>query len=125
MAESKGGEGRTIPINDTVYNMLVNKERLCESVLTGASGRQTYADYLIGRFKQYILKAGLNPKLHFHYLRHTFATLLVQDGTPIYELKELLGHKDVKTTQIYSHMEVDTLRGAVARLDRMKLVSDQ
>ena len=77
------------------------------------------------RFKQYILKAGLEPQLHFHHLRHTFATLLVQDGTPIYGLKELLGHKDVKTTQIYSHMEVDSLRGTVARLDRMKLVANQ
>ena len=42
-----------------------------------------------------------------------------------YGLKKLLGHKDVKTTQICSHMEADTLRGAVARLDRMKLVSNQ
>ncbi|MBN1186107.1 MAG: tyrosine-type recombinase/integrase, partial [Bacteroidales bacterium] len=121
----KGGIGRTIPMNATVYDLLSSKLPTCEYVLTNANGKKLYPNYMRERFKQYVLKAGLNPKLHFHHLRHTFATLLVQDGTPIYELKELLGHKDVKTTQIYSHMEVDTLRGAVARLDRMKLVTNK
>lgn len=119
----KGGKGRTIPMNGTVYQMLSNKQRVCEYVLTGANGSQLCPIFLAKRLKRYVRELGLDPKLHFHNFRHTFATLLVQDGVPIYELKELLGHKDVQTTQIYSHMEVDSLRGSVARLDRMNLAA--
>jgi len=50
-------------------------------------------------------------------LRHTFASWLVQKGVSIYEVSKLLGHADIKTTQIYAHLRSDDLRNAVKVLD--------
>ncbi len=89
----KGRTERTIPMNDAVFDLLYNKNRTCEFVLTNASGGKLCPDFLWKLFKKTILRVGLNPKFHFHHLRHTFATLLIQQGVPIYEVQKLLGHK--------------------------------
>jgi site-specific recombinase XerD len=49
-------------------------------------------------------------------LRHTFATWLVQKGVSIFEVQKLLGHSDIKVTQIYSHLAASDLHGAVNRI---------
>lgn len=53
----------------------------------------------------------------FHSLRHTFASWLVQNGTPIFTVSQLLGHADLKMTQRYSHLAPDTARQAVQTLE--------
>lgn len=73
--------------------------------------------WIVHNFKKYVLKANINPKLHFHSLRHTFASWLVQKGISIYGVCKLLGHADIKTTEIYAHLRNDDLRNAVERLD--------
>ncbi len=52
-------------------------------------------------------------RLTFHCLRHSFASWLVNNKTPIYTIQKLLGHQDLKTTARYAHTSDDTLRGAV------------
>lgn len=52
--------------------------------------------------KRIAIIAGINKKLTYHVARHTFATLSISLDVPIYVLKEMLGHKDIKTTQIYA-----------------------
>jgi len=51
-------------------------------------------------------------------LRHTFASLLVTDGTPLLEVRQLLGHSTIKMTERYAHLAPDNLKSAVSRLDR-------
>lgn len=58
-------------------------------------------------------KSNLNDKIHSYSLRHSFASILVQRGISLYVVKELLGHKDPATTQIYSHLQQQNLRDAV------------
>jgi site-specific recombinase XerD len=61
--------------------------------------------------------AGFNNAIHFHSLRHSFASNLVQKGVPLYTIKELLGHSSISTTEIYSHLNMESLREAIKTLD--------
>ena len=56
------------------------------------------------QFKKSVIKSGIDSKFHFHCIRHTTASWLVQKGAPLYSVSKLLGHKDIKTTQIYASL---------------------
>lgn len=58
-------------------------------------------------------------KVVFHTLRHTFASWLVQAGTPLYTVAALLGHKTIEMTQRYSHLAPDSLRIAAMRIEEI------
>lgn len=60
--------------------------------------------------KNSIKRAGINKNVSTHSLRHSFATHLLQEGAGIREIQELLGHEDVSTTQIYSHLNIKKLK---------------
>lgn len=79
-------------------------------------GKEMTARQIQTKSRYYILQAGLNKKLNFHSLRHTFASWLVQRGVSIYEVSKLLGHADLKMTQIYAHLKQDNLETAVNKL---------
>ena len=91
-------------MNRKLVDMLESRSQIYPYVLTNAHGKKLYPDYLRLSFERSVLKAGLNPKFHFHHLRHTFATMLIHKGVPIYEVQHLLGHRSVNTTQIYAHV---------------------
>lgn len=115
---NKSRKIRTIPMNQIVTRILIQRKRANESsnVFT-YKGEAIKQDFIIHKFKKFIRKAGLNDALNFHSLRHTYASWLVQKGASIYQVSKLLGHADVKTTQIYAHLATKDLSKVVNLLD--------
>jgi len=64
-------------------------------------------------------KADINKRVTSHTLRHSFATHLLESGTNIRVVQKLLGHADVKTTEIYTHVLQQNLAAAVSPLDQL------
>lgn len=68
-----------------------------------------------GIVKRNACKAGLGEAVSPHWLRHSFATHLLEHGPPIRAIQEMLGHADIGTTQIYTHVDARRLHGAHAQ----------
>ncbi|WP_250312154.1 site-specific tyrosine recombinase XerD [Rickettsia endosymbiont of Oedothorax gibbosus] len=125
----KGNKERMVIINEqaalslldylTIRNNFISKKHLksqnylfCSSAASGHMTRQNFAILL----KQAAIKAGLNPdNISPHTLRHSFASHLLEGGADLRVIQELLGHADISTTQIYTHIQTKHLKLALDR----------
>ncbi len=116
---TKSKKGRVIPINTNLKSLFLNRRpriiniKNADFVFFRIQGVHLNENYVSKKFKEYVRAAKLDEEIHFHTLRHSFASLLVQRGVSLYVVKELLGHEDLATTQIYSHLQQQNLRDAV------------
>lgn len=119
--KAKGNKSRIVFLNDELCEYLwsylqtrlplTNKALFCNSYNNRMRPRN--ANIII---RQYTRKAGIDKYMTAHMLRHTFATILVQKGVDIITIRDLLDHKDVSSTQIYTHSSEDRQRGALQKL---------
>ena len=108
--KTKGVE--TLPISEQAYNLLGEPKAPTENVFKGL----TYSAYQNKHLFQWIGAAGITKDITFHCFRHTYATLQLFNGTDIYTLSKLLGHKDLKTTQVYAKIVDAAKREATNRI---------
>ena len=117
---SKNKRERIIPIHQKVKAILQARFQLGKPennlVFYKYEDVKLNEDFVSKQFKKAVRAANLNDKIHFHTLRHSFASALVQRNVSLYAVKELLGHENIKTTQIYSHLQKDNLSLAVSSL---------
>lgn len=128
--ETKGKNQRYIPICEEALAALTNllpkppfvipldkSGRNCTYVFTKTNGKKYTGDYFSRRFKRACKAAGMDKGIHFHTLRHSFASNLAQKSVSLYTIKELLGHSSISTTEIYAHLNMDSLKEAIKKLD--------
>jgi len=108
---------RKIPLNKNLKEILLDwykKEfKKSEYVIHTAEGNKDMRVY--EKIKYFLLKLGITGDLH--KFRHTFASHLINSGVGLYEVSKLLGHNDIKTTMIYSHLCPNFLDNQINRLD--------
>ena len=110
--KTKGVE--MMPISEQAYSFLGERKEPTDKVFEGL----TYSAYENKHLYQWIGAAGITKDITFHCFRHTFATLQLSKGTDIYTVSKMLGHRELKTTQIYAKIIDQTKREAA---DKIKL----
>jgi integrase/recombinase XerD len=121
----KGNKERIVPVGKVAAGYLGEYIKTVRPVLTGenqlstiflsATGRKLRPGDLHRILKAYREKAHLPDNITTHSLRHTCATEMLKGGASIRHVQELLGHADIQTTQIYTHVVVTDLKKAHAR----------
>lgn len=111
--KTKGTE--TLPIGEDALKLLSEKGNPEDRVFQGLK----YSAWHNIKLQQWALRAGISKTITFHCARHTYATLQLTLGTDIYTVSKLLGHKDLKTTQVYAKIidERKTLAANKIKLD--------
>lgn len=78
-----------------------------------------YSAYMNTALSQWVLRAGITKQITFHCARHTYATFLLTKGVDIYTVSKMLGHRELKTTQIYTKVIDQKKRDAVNVFDEV------
>lgn len=110
--QGKGGKERLVPIAPALRPWLESYQRKIRSqkpaggaFFVNRLGRALNRQYVFRLIRRLSLEHQLPPTTSPHTLRHSFATSLLKDGADLRVIQELLGHSDISTTQIYTHLD--------------------
>ncbi len=117
----KGSKERIVPVGGSALRWIERYVRECRTALQGRGASQDVL-FLNARGKplsrmsvwnivqDYTKKAGITKEVHPHTFRHSFATHLLEGGADLRSVQEMLGHADIATTQIYTHVDREYLK---------------
>jgi site-specific recombinase XerD len=116
--QGKGGHERSLPLNEEVLHVL-RQYRLArggakgdEAFFRSREGGALSRNAIYERVRRHASQARIQKRVSPHRLRHSFATHLVQEGVGLVTLRDLLGHRQITSTQIYIHLTAQDLRKA-------------
>jgi integrase/recombinase XerD len=123
LCEGKGSKQRMVPLGKRAVEALdlymrqsrpvLSKGRNLQEVpwlILSRSGRPLRREAIWELVKRYALRAGIDPDISPHTLRHSFATHLLAGGADLRQIQEMLGHASIQTTQIYTQVESSRLQ---------------
>ncbi|MGI6412444.1 MAG: site-specific tyrosine recombinase XerD [Syntrophomonadaceae bacterium] len=122
----KGNKERIIPVNQTSIDwieryltrargLLLKKNREDRTLFLNSNGKPMTRQGFFKILAHYAKKAQLSQDVTPHTLRHSFATHLLENGADLRAVQEMLGHADIATTQIYTHLTKSRLREVYQR----------
>ncbi len=109
----KGDKERIVPINDYAIDAIkvylqqrpiLLKQKNTKELFLNSRGDKISREGFFKVLKKILLEKGLNPNISPHTLRHSFATHLLEYGADLRVIQEMLGHSDISTTRIYTHI---------------------
>ena len=116
----KGNKERLVPVGKKSIEVLTRyittvrvkqlRGRVCDALFISRLGKKMTRQSVWKLIKFYAAKAGIKKNIKPHTLRHTFATHLLEHGADLRSVQEMLGHSDISTTQIYTHVDKERLR---------------
>ena len=112
--KTKGVE--TQPVSEQAIDLLGERQEPAERVFKDLK----YSSWHNLKLQQWMMRAGITKSISFHCARHTYATLQITAGTDIYTVSKLLGHRELKTTQIYAKI-IDNKKREAANKIQIKL----
>ena len=121
--QGKGKKDRIFNVPEFLEEFLIEqvenqKEKNKEFLFTGPNGKLTSRN--IQKIVQKAAhRAGIKKDVHPHTLRHSFATHLLENGTDIRYIQTLLGHADLSTTQIYTHISTEEIKKIKSPIDNL------
>jgi len=122
---AKGNKDRVVPLSEKIILMLRDYYKsyhpttwLFEGDQAGNRYTETSLQHI---FKQALVKARIKKPATLHWLRHSFATHLLESGTDIRYIQEILGHKSTRTTEIYTHVTEKSIQNIKSPFDELNI----
>ncbi|MEM4605414.1 MAG: tyrosine-type recombinase/integrase [Candidatus Pacearchaeota archaeon] len=121
--QGKGKKDRIFNIPSSLLedlkNLVEEKKKMKENYLFSINNKPLSERNIQKIVKNAAFKAGIQKKVHPHTLRHSFATHLLESGVDIRKIQELLGHTNLSTTQIYTHVSNEELKKIKSPIDNI------
>ena len=117
---AKGKKDRIVPLSPKILSLLRDYYKSYnpkEFLFEGQGGGKYSEKSLENVFKQSLLKANNKKPVTLHWLRHSYATHLLESGTDLRYIQDLLGHKSSKTTEIYTHVSTKNIQNIRSPFD--------
>ncbi len=120
---AKGKKDRIVPLSSKILAMLreyYQKYKPETWLFEGQTVGTQYDDRSLQQvLKQALKKTGIKKPVTLHWLRHSYATHLLESGTDLRYIQELLGHKSSKTTEIYTHVSTKSIQNIISPFDNL------
>ena len=121
--QSKGKKDRIVPLSIKVLEILRQQYKAEQPEIWLLEGQKKGTQYdersLVSVLKQALEKAKIKKPVSLHWLRHSYATHLLEAGTDLSYIQEILGHSSSRTTEIYTHVSTRNIQKIISPFDSL------